>query len=273
MHQQSRPDVHSDPCRVVDEGVMDFQEKDVRVWLDRARLMITGIRAGLPDVEGGVHAKDALKHRDAEYGLYVSSWEDVVTLEMRNPHLEEVHVDIRGLHPATSRWIRTGPRSRTKPIDAAARIIAAAQTHLDGIVRRPLDPHHLEAYRDRLHATGSHLQWRDGPDIEPDHDFGPIEAATPWSPLRCLSIDRLGNKGRDVMTSAERRRWTMEPVVMISTCMSSRQKIGFDFNPCSKLVLKPLWVGEREGSPSPIEDMRRIAALNPPPPRPKRVRP
>lgn len=271
------PGIHSDPCRVVDGGILDFQEKEIRNGIAHARLIISEVKAGLICAQGGIHPRDDARNGEAENGIYIHASPNSITLEIRRPDLDDVHIEIRGSHRTTDRLIAVRPRSRVKPVDAAARIVDAAEMHLDGLIRRPLTGSDLDAHREVILAIAAHLRHQGEERLKPGAELGCVEAATPWSPLQARVFDESGQCGADILTPTERRKWTGPPVVEVDTRLSSRwsykPNAPFSLLQGACLVIKPFSVGPNQGILPPMDEMRRIATLNAPSSRHRKARP
>ena len=181
--------------------------------------------------------------------------------------LPDVVLSIGPRTPSATGLIEPGAGpDASAPRAALARALDAFAVHLDGLLgpdHRILDAAAAAALLARLAGIEAHVRTsRTLPAPTPlrEHSHGPVEAATPWSPLRARTLDGFGEPGRDRLTAAERRLWTDPPVLAVETPKPGAERLSVHLDAV---------VAEAPDDPCPIADMKALRALGTPPPAPR----
>jgi hypothetical protein len=269
------PDVHATPCGIVDLGCDPRHLKVAHAALEWAEDLLDD---RVP-AEPRLLQTPATYHRDRHEGVGLHLWfEDQRTLDIRRESVLETRLLIGPRMRGVTSLIEARLEDRAGAYAAARRFVAAFRVHLDGLATRTLDDlatirrldmlESIEAHVRTSRALPPDIRSKDGGISWTNHD-GPVEAATPWSPLRARTITGWGQPGREMLTAAERRLWTDPPVLTMRTGMGTRRMtdgtMDKDVRTQVVVTIDPLAAPARTGSPV-MEDMRRLQRLVPPPP-------
>lgn len=270
------PRIHATPCAIALGAFKPHHLKHVSDALRAARAVIARHDVGANGPGDRILTGKLVSN--PEPGLHIIPGPDSTMLDIRLPDIREVRIEIAPLSAGATSLIESPPRSPVDPVDAVRRIIDAAETHYQGMDLRRIPPEERETRIALLEAIETHVRTTRGdPRLMVDgkgrHAHAAVAAATPWSRLTARTMNGYGEPGRDRLTDAERRRWTRSPVLEISTRLQHRLVHPEEPNvACTVLSIAPLRA-EPLANPSMVEDMRRLLALDPPPPTPRRTGP
>lgn len=258
------PDIHATPCAVADMGCETGVLAPARKAVAYGREIVAAYG---PQAEHVIQSPATLSHRRMS-NAPVTIWHhgDMTRMDVAFEDRRHVRFLIGPRSRLATNMIEPG---RTEPDKAAARILDAVDVHMAGLAERRVAKNELEAHIALLEGIEAHV--RSSRDLPPDsdrlrHDFGDVEAATPWSPLRARTWTSWEYPGREMLTAAERRIWTRPPTVAMETSVGRAES-----GPGSKAI--PLLVLRIDAlrAPAlpqgdPVGDMRRILGLDPKPP-------
>lgn len=258
------PDIHATPCAVADMGCETGVLTAARCAVAYARGIVADYGPLHQDL---IQSPATLSHR-RRTDAPISIWHhgDMTRMDVAFEARRHVRFLIGPRSRLATNMIEPG---RSETDKAAARILDAVDVHMAGLDDRCVATDELEAHIALLEGIEAHV--RSSRDLPPDsdrlkHDFGDVEAATPWSPLRARTWTSWEYPGREMLTAAERRVWTRPPMVAMATSVGKA-----DSGPGSKAI--PLLVLRIDAlrapalpQSDPVGDMRRVLALDPPPP-------
>lgn len=253
------PDIHATPCAVADMGCEIPVLAAARNAVAHARRVVAEYATRDDDP---IQSPSTLSHRRRP-DPPVTIWHhgDMTRMDVSYGYGHQFRFLIGPRSRLATRMIEPGP---SQPDHAAARILDAVDVHTAGLADRRLVPEDVAARLALLEGIEAHV--RTSRDLPPDsdrlrHDFGDVEAATPWSPLRARTWTSWEYPGREMLTTAERRVWTGPPVITMATSISKVD--GLERLPI-------LWIDALRAPAlpqgDPVGDMRRLMALDPAPP-------
>lgn len=274
------PGIHATPCGIIDLGCDDRHLAVARVSLGWA----SDLLANRVPEEPTLLQSPATYARDRHEGVGLHLWfEGLDTrLDIRREGVMETRLLIGPRMRGTTHHIEAFMEDREGGPAAARRFIDAFLVHLDGLETRAVGDIETIRRLDLLEAVEAHVRTSrplpddiafdgllGGTSFVQTHHHGPVEAATPWSPLRARVLTGWDHPGRERLTAAERRLWTDPPVLTMTTHIAARKlnpaSLKDEFAKQVVITIGALTAPARPDAPV-MEDMRRLQRLMPPPP-------